>query len=137
MLCKKRAFVSGVEQSIMPVMPVEPAESKKKNKPAYEGFRAVGDVVPIEPATQMQSPEDYSALFKPVQGEARDTQLIQEEEKAQTLSYDTLTDETRQAFMQKFKLIKSRKVEYGQGEVVKTVAIIYNPHSGKKTNLVP
>ena len=40
--------------------------------------------------------------------------------------------EQRVEYLGKFESIKARKLE-----MVKPIAIIYNPHSGKKTNLVP
>ena len=48
------------------------------------------------------------------------------------MDYDGSSAEQRDEFLRKFKLIKSRTVQYD-----KPIAIIYNPNSGKKTNLVP
>lgn len=52
-----------------------------------------------------------------------------------------LDDEARLAFQEKYKLLESREVgredNKNGSSVVKSVAIIYNPNSGKKINLIP
>ena len=39
--------------------------------------------------------------------------------------------------MKKFKLVGTRKVDFKECDQVKPVAIIYNPNSGRKVNLIP
>ena len=51
--------------------------------------------------------------------------------------FDSSTNSSRREFLSQFKLVQARKVNYGENGVAKPILIIYNPHSGKKTNLVP
>lgn len=48
--------------------------------------------------------------------------------------YDKASDSAKREFISKVKKIETRKVTYAEN---KPIAIIYNPVSGKKTNLVP
>ena len=43
-LQKKRAYVNGATNKIMPVMPADPSKTND-----LEGFRPIGDVLPIVP----------------------------------------------------------------------------------------
>ena len=61
MLIQKRAFLNGSTLNIAPVMPA--AQSNKK-KPVYTSFNPLGDVLPIETKTQMNSAQDYQGLFE-------------------------------------------------------------------------
>ena len=50
-LQKKRAYVNGSTNKIMPVMPADLNKKKKKQK--FEGFRPIGDVLPIVPRQEV------------------------------------------------------------------------------------
>ncbi len=53
-LQKKRAYVNGSTNKIMPVMPADP--SNKKN---LEGFRPIGDVLPIVPNQEVTDAQGF------------------------------------------------------------------------------
>jgi len=65
MLRKKRAFINGSTQKVIPVMP----ENTGAKKPDYAPFHPVGDVVPIEAKECLMSSQDYSKLFAPESAE--------------------------------------------------------------------
>ena len=111
-------------------------------------FKGLPDVLPIKPKEGFGE-VDYKKLVEKSDAieEEGNELLIQAEEESKEPSklpkternesnffnYVNASSEAKQQLMEKFELIKKRKV----GIREKPVAIIYNPASGKKTNLRP
>lgn len=107
----------------------------------YPDFRPIGDVLPITPT------ENIDHMFKrraPGASEAEEEEIKVDERSSnqqhqQAYDFDSADSAAKQDLLSKFSTIKTRKVVYsgGENESQKPIAIIYNPVSGKKRNLVP
>lgn len=101
----------------------------------YPDFRPIGDVLPIV------LNEKIDHMFKrltPASLEESGEEIKVEEKESQAFDFDSADSAAKHELISKFSTIKARRVAYtNQGGSPKPIAIIYNPVSGKKRNLVP
>ena len=124
-LRKKRAFVSGCEP-INPQVVQDDQSAVGKKKPSPPSFVGVPDVLPVELS-------DSQLLLNSSARAGGDSRLIREEASPGNPWQAFYAEEGSDAdLVSRLKLIDYRRVP-----MEKPVAIIYNPNSGRKENLVP
>jgi hypothetical protein len=128
LLRRKCCFVSG--QKLTYDNEYEDESKKKVFKNCFE----MGDIIPIKRKKEVVVGSDLAEEIKEASKllPSNDEESQRGDKNSIPDFKSSITDEEKKDLLSKFELIQTRKITYD-----KPILIIYNPSSGRHTNLIP
>ena len=119
-LRRKRAFLSGVNLKL----------DQEFDKEQLIGFQNLPDIVPIKPNGDIVD-MNYEELMRPITAEEEKVEPAEDGSPTPVrFNYDAAKDNVlkQEALLQRFELIRKRKIKFTKDTNDKRVAVIYNPY---------